>query len=121
MQEYVGGYEDWLRQRPSTVPSESAGRARAVDPAPSRPTSQPADAGPAKKRLSYHEQRELEQLPARIESLEAEHRELETRIAGPGFYKEGREAIQGVLARHEAVQQELQDCYARWDALDSRS
>jgi ATP-binding cassette subfamily F protein uup len=123
VQEYVGGYEDWLRQRraQAPVPRESAGRDKpgeAVRPAAPEPA---AEAARARRKLSYNEQRELEGLPARIESLEAERRALEARIGSEGFYRESRETIEDVLARHEAVQQELHESYARWDALDSRS
>jgi ATP-binding cassette subfamily F protein uup len=120
VREYVGGYEDWIRQRP----------ARAVRPAPSAPVSRGADAGrrggaaaaalkPVK--LSYKEQRELGGLPMRIEALEAEERVLHARVAGPGFYKEGGEAIAAALARLEALTLELASAYARWDELESRS
>jgi ATP-binding cassette subfamily F protein uup len=123
VQEYVGGYEDWLRQRRASAPAprESAGREKAGEAVRPEAPGPPADAPLARKKLSYKEQRELEQLPARIESLEAEHRALEARIGGAGFYRESRQTIEEVLARHVVVQQELQECYARWDALDARS
>ena len=73
------------------------------------------------KKLSYKEQRELEALPAQIEALEADERELNARIAGPEFYKEGGDAISAALARLEAVGRELGHAYARWHELESRS
>ena len=123
VQEYVGGYEDWLRQRRASAPAprESAGREKPGEAVRPEAPGPPADAPLARKKLSYKEQRELEQLPARIESLEAEHRALEARIGGAGFYTESRQTIEEVLARHEVVQQELLECYERWDALDARS
>ena len=121
VQEYVGGYEDWLRQRPAPVADADAKGSRAEAAAAKTPAGGSTAPAGAKKRLSYNEQRELEQLPPRIEALEAEHAELGARIAGPEFYKEGRETIDTVLARHETVQRELEECYARWDALDSRA
>jgi len=123
VQEYVGGYEDWLRQRRASAPAprESAGREKPGDAVRPEAPGPPADAPLARKKLSYKEQKELEQLPARIESLEAEGRALEARIGGAGFYTESRQTIEEVLARHEVVQRELQECYERWDALDARS
>jgi ATP-binding cassette subfamily F protein uup len=123
VQEYVGGYEDWLRQRRASgpAPRAGAGREKAGEAVRQGRPGSAADAPQARKKLSYNEQRELERLPARIESLEAERRALEARIASAGFYVEGREAIEEALARHEAVQQELLESYARWDALDSRT
>ena len=76
---------------------------------------------PATKKLSYKDQRELEALPARIEALEGEQRDLHARIASPAFYKEAASAIAAALARVEALQVELIAAYARWDDLESRS
>jgi ATP-binding cassette subfamily F protein uup len=123
VQEYVGGYEDWLRQRPVPVPAprETTGREKSRDAVQSESPEASAEAAQARKRLSFREQRELEELPARIESLEAEHRALEACIGGADFYKESRQTIQDVLKRHEAVQRELHESYARWGALDSRA
>jgi ATP-binding cassette subfamily F protein uup len=112
--EYVGGYEDWLRQRP--VPLD-AGPPERVRPAASVLPGAP----PTRKKLSYREQQEHEQLPSRIEALEREHEVLTTRIAGPDFYKEGADVIQTTLARAEAAHDELLALYARWDELESRT
>jgi ATP-binding cassette subfamily F protein uup len=121
VQEYVGGYEDWLRQRrEDSAPPE---KARKTSREKADRTCGPADAASPveRKKLSYTEQRELEQLPARIEALEAEQRALHARIAGPAFYKEGAEAIREALARSEWLDRELVDAYGRWDALESRT
>jgi ATP-binding cassette subfamily F protein uup len=74
-----------------------------------------------RKRLSYHERREFDALPARIEVLEAEVRAAGDAIASPDFYKEGTEAIAQALERAERLRRELEAAYARWDALDSRA
>ena len=74
-----------------------------------------------KKKLSFKEQRELDELPARIEALEAEQRALNDRIAAPDFYKEEPSSIRDALARGEALQREVAQAYERWHALDSRS
>jgi ATP-binding cassette subfamily F protein uup len=116
--EYVGGYTDWLRQRP-TAPSTPN-----PTPAPSSVVPQAstfAAATAEKKRLSYNEQREFDRLPARIEALETEQQTLEARIASPEFYKEGASAIEETMARLETVRGELTMVYTRWDELDSRS
>ena len=118
VQEYVGGYEDWARQRaPATkrqVPPKAAPPAR-------RASATPATAVTVRKKLSYNEQRELLALPARIEALETAQRELNVRVAGPEFYKEGGDAIDEALARLEAVGREIGEAYARWHDLESRS
>jgi len=73
------------------------------------------------KRLTWNEQRELEQLPACIQALETEEQRLHSTIAGPEFYKEPRDVLNETLARLDEVKHELIDAYARWDDLDSRA
>ena len=81
VREYVGGYADWLRQRPN--PAVSASSAGLPKPAPATPATQPPQNPDTRSaKLSYKEQRELEALPALIESLENEERELTARVAG---------------------------------------
>jgi ATP-binding cassette subfamily F protein uup len=111
VQEYVGGYTDWQRQRrhaEHAQPQPLAAATHAVRPVLNR-------------KLSYREQRELEELPGRIGAMEREQEQLTAAVAGPGFYKETAEAIHRTLARVAALEQELLDVYARWDELDSRS
>jgi ATP-binding cassette subfamily F protein uup len=121
IEEYVGGYEDWVRQRATAVKSPSAPARSAASAAPANPAAdEPAEA-PAVRKLSYREQREFEDLPARIESLEAEQRDLNAAVQDPQFYTKGADAIQASLARLEAVGSELLTVYARWDELDARA
>jgi ABC transport system ATP-binding/permease protein len=112
--EYVGGYEDWQRARQL----ESGASAKGQPPKAGRagPVSPPA----ARRRLGYMEQRELDALPARIETLEAEQRQLHDAVAAPGFYKESSASIASALARLESLQMEVLEAYARWDELESR-
>jgi ATP-binding cassette subfamily F protein uup len=112
VQEYVGGYEDWLRQRPEPSPPERTRRSSesSVATAVERST---------RRKLSYKERRELEALPARIEALEAEQGALNARIAGPDFYKEAPDAIRAALARADDLDREIAGAYARWHDLES--
>ena len=115
VQEYIGGYEDWLRQRRQAEPdirkAASAARADATK------TDNPG----ATRKPSYKEQLELEQLPSRIEALEAEQRQLQTDVTSPDFYKRPAAEIHDSLARLEELETLLLAAYARWDALDSRT
>ena len=113
VEEYLGGYADWLRQR--------APPAAAPDPVPIEPVERPPSATALPKKLSYRERRELDQLPARIEALEAEQRALGATIADPEFYKQPAAAITAALDRTQQIEVELGNLYARWDALDSRT
>jgi ATP-binding cassette subfamily F protein uup len=118
VEEYVGGYEDWLRQSQRT---QKIQRTQRKDPAvASVPSVSSVQAPPDRRRLSYKDQRELQALPARIEALEGEQRALETKIAGPEFYKEAAETIKASLDRVQEVGRELTTAYARWDELESR-
>ena len=85
------------------------------------PKAEPRAPSPESKKLSYREQRELETLPGRIESLEAEQRTLTAKIADPAFYSEPAAVIKEAVARLEAIEAELADAYRRWDKLESRS
>jgi ATP-binding cassette subfamily F protein uup len=120
VEEYVGGYDDWVRQRPEPAPPAS----RPSDPAPaSSRTSASANRHtqePAAKKLTYREREELEQLPSKIHALEEEQRALTTRIAAPDFYKEPADAIARALERVDAIHDELLEALARWDELESR-
>jgi len=112
--EYVGGYSDWLRQRKAAVPAAaSSGKPK---PKPQPATSAPAAGKP--KKLSYKDQRELDALPARIESLEAEQSELQAVTSDPDFYRQEPDTITANLARLEALSAELETCYARWEELE---
>jgi ATP-binding cassette subfamily F protein uup len=112
VREYVGGYEDWLRQKPST-PVEETRTAAAIRTKRGR--------AEGSRKLSYHEQRELDRLPARIEALEAEQIQLNAAVSDPAFYLETPENIRAKLARLEQVEMELLQVYAVWDELDSRT
>jgi ATP-binding cassette subfamily F protein uup len=128
VQEYIGGYSDWVRQRRhpeagkpagGTPPStRSARSAQTVSPPP-KPTPTPSSSAPRKK-PSFKEQRELERLPEQIDEMERKQRALNAAIAAPGFYKESAEVIHRTLASLDVLQQTLLDAYARWDELESR-
>jgi ABC transport system ATP-binding/permease protein len=119
VQEYIGGYEDWLRQKSVPAVKESGTHARRQTPAPG--TNQRDVAAPARKKRSYVEQREFDRLPERIEALESEQLQLNARIAHPDFYKETAETIRQQLTRMEELEKQLLDAYALWNELDSRA
>ena len=116
VQEYIGGYADWIRQRRHAEPAA---------PVPPRAAAPGAGlvrvAEPNTRKPSYREQQELDRLPGRIDEMELEQQQLNAAVADPGFYKETAGTIHQTLARLEALQQALLDAYARWDELDSRS
>ena len=117
VREYVGGYDDWLRQRSAPAPEAPRKPPRAE---PASVAKAGANASPRKK-LSYKEQRELQALPQQLEGLEERIASLEAEIAAPDFYLKGAEAIHAVLEQLERLRAELAATYARWDELDSRA
>ncbi|MBL6751552.1 MAG: ATP-binding cassette domain-containing protein [Nevskia sp.] len=112
--EYVGGYTDWLRQRPQP-PAVKAQPGAA-------PAARSTQAVPAAKppKLGYKEQRELAALPGRIEKLEAEQAELTALIGDPAIYQRERPRALAAQARLGAIENELAEAYARWEALEAQ-
>jgi ATP-binding cassette subfamily F protein uup len=116
--EYVGGYSDWLRQRPSAAQGAAAPVRKGAAPAkPAVATPVPAAAS-GKRKLGFKEQRELEQLPLRIEALEAELAGLTAQLQDPAFYATGAAAVTAANARLTALQAELDAAYGRWGELE---
>ena len=114
--DYVGGYSDWLRQRrtPGPVSATTATATTTVKPALSK---QPEPVA-AKRKLGFKEQRELEQLPGRIEALDGEIAALTAQIQDPAFYRQPAETVTAANARLAALQAELEQAYARWTELE---
>jgi len=113
--EYAGGYEDWERyQRQIPAANSRAQRTAAAVAVPVKSRS-----SEKRRRLSYKEQRELDELPAKIEALEAEQVELHARMGSGDFYRQSSDKIAAAVERLEAVKCELELHYERWQILDS--
>lgn len=107
--EYVGGFEDWARQRkPDAVKQQPAQEKRA------------GSSKAAQKKLSYNESRELDAIPGKIEQLELEQKVLEERLSDPDFYTEAPEKIRGIQGRFEAIESEMLALLSRWEALETK-
>ncbi|MCA1978843.1 MAG: ATP-binding cassette domain-containing protein [Thiobacillus sp.] len=114
--EIAGGYADWrawrAQQAAETAPAPS--KPQAARPAPAaRPAAQ-------KAKLSYKDARELEALPGQIEALEAEQADIAARLADPALYQSDPQAATALHARSEAIEAQLLDALARWEALEAR-
>ncbi|MBF0308347.1 MAG: ATP-binding cassette domain-containing protein [Magnetococcales bacterium] len=118
--ESVGGYEDWLAQRPEA--DAPAGEESRKTPSPTLPPrGENSKKAPATKRLSFRENRELEELPPRIEQLEREIATLQTRLAAPDYYRRPPAEINTDHIRLGALETELAALFHRWESLEARS
>ncbi|HET7204231.1 MAG TPA: ATP-binding cassette domain-containing protein, partial [Steroidobacteraceae bacterium] len=123
--EYVGGYGDWMRQRPTTSPAlagEVAPRAGEGSGSTRTASRNPSSAGTSDlaKKLSYKEGRELDELPARIEALEAEQKTLTVAMSSADYHKRGGDQMRRDAARVQDIERELEAAFERWAELDAR-
>ena len=116
--EYVGGYTDWERQRPTQAAlSASRNSARPEAPAPGVATATVAK----QKKLSYKEQRELEELPNIMAKLEDEQAVLAGQLSHPDFYKKTPAEGKRLNARMAEIEQELLAALEKWEEIETRS
>jgi ATP-binding cassette subfamily F protein uup len=116
--EYVGGYSDWLAQRPP--PASVAADKSAASIAPAAVPKGAGKATAARTKLSYKEQRELDGLPDEIAALEQEQQVLAAKMHGAEYFKQDAEAIRADTARSAELESLLMEKLERWDALESR-
>jgi ATP-binding cassette subfamily F protein uup len=116
--EYEGGYEDWQLQR-VRAREIAAARPRAAAPVavPPPPVAKPPA---APRKLSFKEQRELQEMPARIEALEAEQREIGERLASSALYTDEPQRVGELQARYAQIEDELMTALERWETLSAR-
>jgi len=108
--EYAGGYDDWLSQRPQPA---------APQPTKPKQTPPPRPTPPAKpKKLTFAQNREIKELPAKIETLETEQNQLQAAMADPAFYKQEPEKIKARQKRLQEVEDIIDTCYRRWEELE---
>ncbi len=105
---YIGGYDDWLRQRSAEENKRPIAKNKVTK----------KSANNAKK-LSYKDQRELDNLPLRIEQLEAQISAISTTMSEPTFYQSDRALITQTEAALVEFENELAHCYERWEVLEA--
>jgi ATP-binding cassette subfamily F protein uup len=110
--EYAGGYTDYVRQRQGGDTKTESERSR---PAPAR------ERGTTSRKLSYKETRELESLPAEIESLEGEQKALFARMHDPEYYRQPPDALRADQARAGEIERLLEEKLERWSELEERA
>lgn len=111
VREFVGGYDDWLRQASAEDTPAVAG----IKQVPDRSRRQAERA----RKLSFKEERELTAIPDLIAALEAEQDALHATLADPGFYKSAGAEVLTLNIRLEALEAELVQAYRRWEELEA--
>ena len=117
--EYVGGYSDWERVRATTQASAKKADAKTESKPAELPVAAPAVAKP--KKLSYKEQRELEELPKLIAQLEEEQTAISAKLADPDLYKAGADEAVRLNARFAEIDGLLLENLERWEVIEARS
>ena len=116
VKEYVGGYDDWVRQRgaDNTLSGEAgmSSSNKAHDTPPTNATTT------EKRKLTYKEQQELESLPKLIEELETEIQSLHEEMADREFYKRPADELKSKGDRLKACEEQMAAALERWEALD---
>jgi ATP-binding cassette subfamily F protein uup len=119
--EYVGGYADWERVRRSDT-AIAAKDSKDTKKAESQPAALPTPPASSKpKKLSFKEQRELEQLPQRIAELETEQAAISARLADPELYRKNPAEAQALNQRFAEIDTEMMEALQRWEDIESRS
>jgi ABC transport system ATP-binding/permease protein len=113
--EYVGGYQDWLRQR-AQPPSRQSEKKLAAKLAPATPAVSAAT--PARKKLSFKEQQELKALPGQIETLEADIAALQQTLSDPDFFRQEPTVVTATTARLAELEKALEQAFQRWSELE---
>jgi ATP-binding cassette subfamily F protein uup len=117
--EYVGGYADWERVRKPT--QEQKKNKIETKPASPATTTQVAATTNKPKKLSFKEQRELEELPKLIADLEREQTEIGTKLADPDLYRQDPSAMQKLNLRFAEIDSLLLQSLEKWEAIEART
>lgn len=111
VQAYVGGYQDWLRQRATEADTGTK----------SRPGKTAALSEPPQKKLGYKEQRELDALPEHIETLEQQQNALHEKLSDPLFYQNNSGEAGNLKKQLAELESELETAYLRWQSLEEKA
>jgi ATP-binding cassette subfamily F protein uup len=117
VQDFVGGYGDWARWRDERDARAVTARKSAAERAAAERIA-PAFAAPPRRKLSYKEQRELAELPARLEQLEARKAELTAESVDPSFYSRPHAEVAAKLQALSTVDADIEAAFTRWAELE---
>jgi ATP-binding cassette subfamily F protein uup len=112
--EYAGGYSDWQRVK-SSAKAEAAPARRGRDGRVKRGPAVPAS---AKSGLSFKEERELAELPVKIDTLEKEQKQITAALANAALYRDNPAQVKQLNQRYAALEAELASVLLRWEELE---
>ena len=112
--EYIGGYKDWLRQKRQQKKEASPKETKVKDNQVTNKTTATA----VKKKLSYNLQRELDQMPQKIDQLEQSIEALTAEMSKPEFYQQDPTLVAETGSKLKTLQDELEQCFSRWEELE---
>jgi len=119
--EYEGGYEDWKLQRDRARSLREPGKpAEKAKPSSATPALKADPTAPKPRKLSYKEQRELDELPGLIDALEAEQKELADLLGKPELYASDPKRVADAQVRYAQIDDELMAALERWEILGKR-
>jgi ABC transport system ATP-binding/permease protein len=116
--EYIGGYDDWQKEKARNAAARAAAEERAKLEAKAAAAAAGGTATKKTRKLSNKERAELDALPKRIEALEAEQATLTATLADPAFFKKGGGEVTKATARLHEIEADLARAYARWTELE---
>ncbi|MDH4020659.1 MAG: ATP-binding cassette domain-containing protein [Xanthomonadales bacterium] len=116
--EYVGGFSDWEARGGSLSEARAGSAKKAGKTVAKTSASDEKSSGTKKPKLSYKDQRELGNLPGKIEKLEKRLAQLEEQLSQPGFYQSDHEQVKRVTGELAEVQAQLEAAFARWAELE---
>ena len=119
--EFVGGYEDWVRQRPAFETPEKKAEKKMADKASEKPERTVRNAPLQRVRMTFKETKELEGLPAAIEALETEQTALMTAMSEPDYFKKDPARQKADKERMDALPALIEASYARWEELTAKA
>ncbi len=115
--EYAGGYSDWQRVKSSALPEAPARRGQKID---GRARRNPGEPAPARARLNFKEERELDELPGKIDTLEKEQNQISAALANAALYRDQPEQVKQLNQRYAALEAELASALSRWEQLEAK-
>lgn len=117
--DYVGGYDDWLMQRPKTA-TPAKTNTKPLEVSEDKKATERVKKTPNKSKLSSWEARELEEIPEKIAALETRQQQLSEELSNPDLYANGNDKAQAVQDELAKIEEDLLKLFERWETLEAK-